>query len=311
MTEDTVNKFAALFAKCATTGDTAELRKEAAASALVKNAISSEQVLVPAAIATGGGLAGYLGTKDEKKKLRNALTGALLGGGGSAALQFGYSQLAPSEPGAAPRDIWADLTRLAGGGAGGRAGYRVGKWLAPTDKNIGELARAAKPVNSGFTSGRSWGDWWHGRPGPKDNKTLQQMFSDLAASRRMPGVTTNDEAVKRFVSTLGGGKKVDPGTIRILTDMLDNGRLSSDPTARAKAMDVISSLTTRGPKGGGKVTPVSPQAVSEFFNARQRGIGRFGKPVAGSLIGGTIGTTLADLLIDGAQGLMGGSNEAK
>lgn len=310
MTEDTVNKFAELFAKCAATGDTTELRKEAAAHELVKSALSPEQVLIPAAVAAGGGLAGYLGTKDEKKKLRNAMTGALLGGGGAGAAQLAYS-LMPTEPGAEPRSMLGDLTRLAGGIAGGRAGYRAGKWFAPTDKNIGELARAAKPVNSGFTSGRSWGDWWHGRPGPKDNKTLQQMFSDLAASRRMPGVTTNDEAVKRFVSTLGGGKKVDPGTIRILTDMLDNGRLSSDPTARAKAMDVISSLTTRGPKGGGKVTPVSPQAVSEFFNARQRGIGRFGKPVAGSLIGGTVGTTLADWLIDGAQGLMGGSNEAK
>lgn len=84
MNETTVEKFASLFANCAVSGNSSELRKEAAAHQLVKQAegelAAALPWLLPIAGAGVGGLAGYFGTEDEKRKRRNALYGALTGG---------------------------------------------------------------------------------------------------------------------------------------------------------------------------------------------------------------------------------------
>lgn len=83
-----VNTFSELLAKCAAGGDIAPLRKEAAAQSLVKEAITASQLLMPLGGAAIGGAAGYLGTDNEKRKLRNALYGALTGGVAGAGAQL-------------------------------------------------------------------------------------------------------------------------------------------------------------------------------------------------------------------------------
>lgn len=80
MDDQTIEKFAELFANCAVTGNTAELRKEAAAQKLVKEAIDPLLVLGPLAGLGIGAAGGYYGTSDEKRKKRNAIYGALTGG---------------------------------------------------------------------------------------------------------------------------------------------------------------------------------------------------------------------------------------
>jgi hypothetical protein len=98
MHDQLAEKFAELFAECAATGDTSELRKEAAAHALVKTAepsiadvLTNPLLLAPLGGATVGGLTGYYGTKKDKNKKRNAAIGALTGGLGglSGAIAFG------------------------------------------------------------------------------------------------------------------------------------------------------------------------------------------------------------------------------
>lgn len=79
MNEITAEKFADLMAKCAVSGDSVDLRKEAAAQELVKSA-SPWIWALPAAGALAGGAAGYFGTEDEKRKKRNALYGLITGG---------------------------------------------------------------------------------------------------------------------------------------------------------------------------------------------------------------------------------------
>lgn len=73
MHDQLAEKFAELFAKCAATGDTSELRKEAAAHALVKTAepsiadtLTNPLLLAPLGAATVGGLTGYYGTENKK-----------------------------------------------------------------------------------------------------------------------------------------------------------------------------------------------------------------------------------------------------
>jgi hypothetical protein len=85
MNEQLAEKFAAALAQCATTGCSAEFRKEAAASKLIKEALSpiagvSPYAYMPLLGATVSGLGSYLTTQDEKKKMRNALYGAGIGG---------------------------------------------------------------------------------------------------------------------------------------------------------------------------------------------------------------------------------------
>ena len=327
MTEDTANKFAELFAKCAATGNTAPLRKEAEAQALVKSAISAEQVLLPALAATGGGLVGYFGTKDEKRKKRNAITGALLGGGGSAAMQAAYSAL--SQPGDANTETPGganDLARLTGGLLGGRAGYRATARFLPTDTRVGELARAAQPV----TAGRSWADWYHGRTPPDvNNKTLMGLFKQLSEANHPSTGRTTGDAVD---SVLAGGrvKAMQPRTRDVLIDALNSGQLPSDgpsrswfdwarrmpkpavPTGdgtRSDALNVLSSSLS--PSGATSKNRIDNGAIAKFLDARQRGLGRFAAPTAGGVAGGLLGSLSADQLMQFIQNAMSSSSEAK
>lgn len=99
MDTNTVEKFASLFANCAVKNNTDELRKEAADHGLVKAAegvtdllLQNAPWLLPVIGTAGGAAAGYIGTKDEKRKKRNALYGALTGGllgSGGALMSYG------------------------------------------------------------------------------------------------------------------------------------------------------------------------------------------------------------------------------
>jgi hypothetical protein len=157
MHDQLAEKFAELFAKCAATGDTSELRKEAAAHALVKEAgiedvLTNPLLLAPLGGAAIGGATGYYGTKKDKNKQRNALIGALTGGLGglSGAVAFGGK---PVDGGAkdgdwttnalhTPRYI-ADTLGITGGAAAGWKG--LGAWADKTfPSHTGELTRLAK-----------------------------------------------------------------------------------------------------------------------------------------------------------------------
>lgn len=80
MNQEMAAKFVNALAECAVTGDSASWRKEAAANQLAKNAFNPAFVYGPAAGALLGATAGYFSDKDEKKKLRNLLYGAGIGG---------------------------------------------------------------------------------------------------------------------------------------------------------------------------------------------------------------------------------------
>jgi hypothetical protein len=141
-----VNTFSELLAKCAAAGDMAPLRKEAAAQSLVKEAITAAQLLMPLGGAAIGGAAGYLGTDNEKRKLRNALYGALTGGVAGAGAQL-----------AAPmfKDI---VSRVSGNGSPAAAAQGGGQFSVapeqPAAKATGTApaSAAAPPATAGATS---------------------------------------------------------------------------------------------------------------------------------------------------------------
>jgi hypothetical protein len=130
MDSNDVDKFAELFAKCAAAGDREPLRKEAAAQSLVKEAITASQLLMPLGAATIGGAAGYLGTNDEKRKLRNALYGALTGGVAGTGAQLASPMI---------KDI---LSRFSGGGAPAAAAQGGGQFSVAPEQP------AAKAINA-------------------------------------------------------------------------------------------------------------------------------------------------------------------
>lgn len=120
MDEQTAEKFAELLGKCAATGDSREL---------VKQAGLPEILLASLAGAGVGGAAGYFGTEKEKNKARNAVYGALTGGLGAGGLQTAYHYLGNSTS--------PDIN-----GGGGDAGGGIGAALAAAG------ATAATPFKS-------------------------------------------------------------------------------------------------------------------------------------------------------------------
>jgi hypothetical protein len=161
MHDQLAEKFSELFAKCAASGDTAELRKEAAAHSLIKEAgiedvLTNPLLLAPLGGATVGGLTGYYGTKKDKNKTRNAAIGALTGGLGglSGAIAFGGKPVDGSGEGGpsdwttnalkTPRYLADALGITGGASAGGKA---FGSWADNKfPAHIGELERLAKPA---------------------------------------------------------------------------------------------------------------------------------------------------------------------
>jgi len=134
MDSNAVDKFAELFAKCAAAGDREPLRKEAAAQSLVKEAITASQLLMPLGAATIGGAAGYLGTNDEKRKLRNALYGALTGGVAGTGAQLAAPMV---------KDIWS---RFVGSGAPAAAAQGGGQFSVADSRQPAVTTGAPAPA---------------------------------------------------------------------------------------------------------------------------------------------------------------------
>jgi hypothetical protein len=131
-----VDKFAELFAKCAAAGDSAPLRKEAAAQSLVKEAITASQLLMPLGGAALGGAAGYLGTDNEKRKLRNALYGALTGGVAGTGAQLAAPMV---------KDI---LSRFAGNSAPAAAAQGGGQFSVAPEQPASKATGAPNPAET-------------------------------------------------------------------------------------------------------------------------------------------------------------------
>jgi hypothetical protein len=304
MHDQLAEKFAELFAKCATTGDTAELRKEAAAHNLVKEAegsiadvLTNPLLLAPLGGATVGGLTGYYGTKKDKNKQRNALIGALTGGLGglSGAVAFGGK---PVDGGDKPGD-WttnalktprylADTLGITGGAVAG------GKWLGGVaDKyfpsHVGELDRlakqpgAVKSVINRVTKGKA--------PTNPYAKPLQQLFERFDrnggdARNLMPrGSSATDVARAADVlktRSLGGGSSRQ--LIQMLEGVVDQKTLDKlFPSARHTA-------------SGGSVRSTGT-LHSDLAKVQRRTPGRVARG-AGGLVGGVGGGLLTDWLVN-------------
>lgn len=137
MDSNAVDKFAELFAKCAAAGDSAPLRKEAAAQSLVKEAITATQLLMPLGGAAIGGAAGYLGTDNEKRKLRNALYGALTGGVAGTGAQLASPMI---------KDI---LSRLSGGNSAAKPAQGGGQFSVAPEQSAAAKGTPASAAAAG------------------------------------------------------------------------------------------------------------------------------------------------------------------
>lgn len=247
MHDQLAEKFAELFAKCAATGDTSELRKEAAAHALVKEAegsiadvLANPLLLAPLGGAAVGGVTGYYGTKKDKNKQRNALIGALTGGLGglSGAIALGGSPVSGGDKDGdwttnalkTPRYL-ADTLGITGGAVAG------GKWLGSVaDKyfpsHAGELTRLAKQPGvvaslvGKATKGKA--------PTNPYAKPLQQLFdryerAGVRVENLMPAGSSSD-AIARAKSildtkSLGSGPRSARTLIQMLEGVVDQKTL--------------------------------------------------------------------------------------
>lgn len=159
MQNELIEKFAALLAECATTGNKAALQKEAAAQELIKEAINPAYLIgAPLLGATAGGLAGYYGTDKAKKRKRNALYGALIGGLGGA----GGAMLAPAVSDA--------IARFSGK-------------AAPT----GPVASKPLPADGTFNAGRSDAQLVANAGGVLGGGSLGRRLADVVINRQGGG----------------------------------------------------------------------------------------------------------------------------
>jgi hypothetical protein len=183
MDSNAVDKFAGLFAKCAAAGDREPLRKEAAAQSLVKEAITATQLLMPLGGAALGGAAGYLGTDNEKRKLRNALYGALTGGVAGTGAQLASPMI---------KDI---LSRFSGGGAPAAAAQGGGQFSVAPEQPAAKATGAATPAAVTVPSS----------PAPTAAETAKREAADAVNAAPndagMPGAPMNNA---RYVNDASG-----------------------------------------------------------------------------------------------------------
>jgi hypothetical protein len=305
MHDQLAEKFAELFAECAATGDTSELRKEAAAHNLVKEAegiadvLTNPLLMAPLGGATIGGVTGYYGTKKDKNKKRNAAIGALTGGLGglSGAIAFGGK---PVDGGAKDGD-WttnalktprylADALGITGGAvAGGKFFGGIADKYFPS--HAGELTRLAKQPGvlasavGKVTKGKA--------PTNPYAKPLQQLFeryerAGVRVENLMPAGSSSD-AIARAKSildtkSLGSGPRSARTLIQMLEGVVDGKTLEKlFPNVRHTA-------------AGGPVRSTGT-LHSDLAKVQRRTPGRVARG-AGGLVGGTAGGLLTDWLVN-------------
>jgi hypothetical protein len=319
MHDQLAEKFSELFAKCAATGDTAELRKEAAAHNLVKEAVNP--LLAGAIGAVGGGGAGYLGTEKKKNKMRNALYGALTGGLGSA----GGALLLNSAPGLAAATGLAPVNSADPPIARGPDGKPIPPPMQRYDKNTPGnplTAVRAKADALGAIGGATFANGLLKRVFPNLGRggELQRLIADAAKN---PGKYKDAPYLAGLKQFFGDPAKYTaalpradaPAAARITdTGSLSTNRLSSeaDRNNMRRALGRILNVTpansgtpAQGVPGRKGYKPAKPPTggtavdtlLGDLNNNRAGGRRRWAARGAGGLLGG-VGT---DLLIRALQ----------
>jgi hypothetical protein len=287
MDDQTIEKLAELLGKCAATGDSRELMKQAGA----------EQLILPLLSATAGGAAGYLGTKKEKNKTRNAIYGAL----GSGLAGAGLQALAPmADDFINGKSDSVNLGGNPGPGSGGGMLGTVGSVLGfPINRPVGTgvaLASAAAAERTGAS------------------KSVGEMLAKLYDKARRSGKYVGElgtALTEGKIKPLKSGKgAVDPA--RVLQSVIDQNpnanavkylrRTGHFPPTRAGADKLVAELNTlaAAPKGG---TTLPGDFLTQLQRAHKgpagrrfvAGAGRAGTNI-GSAAGGYLTTSLLDWL---------------
>jgi hypothetical protein len=257
MHEKLAEKFAELFAECATTGNTAPLQKEAAAHSLIKKAINP--LYAGAGGALVGGAAGYLGTKKQKDKLRNALYGAAISGLGSAGGAAAYNTYAPaiSSLFSSPAGDKADKAESKGDGDKGKPGEDAVKPpAAPTDLTThgtgyaGAGGRAVVAGGAGAYGGQRLGGYLTDRFAPGNGRRGElKRLADMYDSA-------------------GGGKGGGParGHARALNEILEAERI--DMMAPGQPANALRSRNYKGQTLGGKDRTREALRLADAMNER-------------------------------------------
>lgn len=325
-------KFAQALADCAVRQDSAALRKEAAAYQLVKQAEgdlrASPYIYGPAIGALLGGAGGYFSEDDEKKKLRNILYGAGIGGLsglGLAGLGDAASRYYAGAPSAAAGSAAAPV---AGNKDAPKSDNKPSAESKPTERAKTDIPTAAATVGGaagGAVAGSSLGRRAH-------RYSLSNAANEVAAApslaRRVMGAkqpTSAQQALaermtrlQNYVDQAGGLRRVSNA------DLVQNSGLpaGTPDTAAARLRNILtgraghadfaaafSDIEAANPPPGRRGQPGRPRFDASDVPARVVNAGR-GRPrvrggvggIAGGLLGGWGANELSNARVPEAVG---------
>lgn len=299
MNEQLAEKFAEVLAKCAATGCSVDLRKEAADNKLIKEALEpiagiSPYAYMPAIGAAVSGLGGYLTTQDEKKKLRNAMYSAGIGGLvglGAPAIADAFKSVAGGNSPLASVDVAdpaiANNPAVQAAAAAAAADHKSGVPVNEPSTVGGVTARLGADAAAGglayrYTPGGRRGELGRvvGRKPNASNPAYQQLQEVLNARSKGTSVrdilhpsaapltagqqATVDKVEKMFRGDMFRGNRNSLGT-------LTSTRQENLRTLEQALVDRAKRIT---PKGGPKLT--GNQMNLTDFDAVRRGFKRRG-----------------------------------
>lgn len=322
-------KFAQALAECAVRQNNVGLRKEAAAYQLIKQAEgdlrASPYIYGPAIGALLGGAGGYFSEDDEKKKLRNILYGAGIGGLtglGVAGLGDAASRYFNATPGAAPSEPAADKKDAP------KSDNKPPAESKPTERAKTDIPTATATVGGaagGAVAGSSLGRRAH-------RYSLSNAANEVAAApslaRRVMGAkqpTSAQQALaermtrlQNYVDQAGGLRRVSDADL-VQNSGLPAGtpntaaaRLRNILTGRAGHADfatAFSDIEAANPPPGRRGQPARPRFDASDVPARAVNAGR-GRPrvrggvggIAGGLLGGWGANELSNARVPEAVG---------
>jgi hypothetical protein len=312
MHEKLAEKFAELFAECATTGNTAPLQKEAAAHDLVKEAINP--LYAGAGGALVGGAAGYLGTKKQKDKLRNALYSAAISGLGSAGGAAAYNTYAPaiSSLFSAPAGAKADKAESKGDGDKGKPGDNgtgdadskkpaASDWTTHGTGYAGAGGRAVVAGGAGAYGGQLLGGWgvdkavpWNGRPG--ELKRLADMYDSAGGGKGGGPARAHARAINEILEAerIGRGSGLPAGVVHKGQTLGATSR-TRKAIALADAMNARLSSKQQINGTGTLLTDLDKVRGRKLHTAGRVGIGALGG-LGGNLAGGWLQNIIANAI---------------
>jgi hypothetical protein len=301
MDDQTIEKLAEMLGKCATTGDSNELVKFAA----------PDNSVLPLLLAGGGGAAlggaaGYLGTKKEKNKARNAMYGALTGGLSGAGLRLAANALTSSER----PDLGGERGLSSSGGVLGAihavtkpvhslkgvAGFLGGAGLS--DKLVGQGAGAgAAKLYDRITGG-------HARTGELDFAAQKgKLDGNVTLPGRGKGKATTlsvSDALKSIFEHYGPRNNKIPSantqTGADLNELLRTKSLGTTAKQRAAQLTALESALKAVTSNGRARLPGSFMTDLEkaYSGPRGRNLSARGARGLVDFIGGTAGSLIAD-----------------